>query len=119
MKFLIPLICLLPFFCSCNNKQAEPNSQVKFDKVKWQTKEGEAYPYRDDMLDDLISNITLKGLHYDSVISLLGRPERINDGHLYYRIFRREAGSITLGTKSFVIKLTADSTVEWRKIHGG
>lgn len=75
--------------------------------------------YRDDMLKDLIDSVNLKNISYDSLINKLGQPDRVNEGHLYYNISRKEIGAVTLGSKSFVIKLNADSTVEWRKIHGG
>lgn len=120
MKFVILLICFLPFLCACNNdKDATANTYVKFDKTKWQLKVGEAYPYRDEMLKDLIDSINLKNISYDSLINILGQPDRVNEGHLYYNLSRKEIGVVTLGTKSFVIKLKPDSTVEWRKIHGG
>ena len=119
MKPVIFLVSFISLICSCNNKKADTNSQVKFDNVKWQTKEADAYPYRDEMLDDLIDSVTLKGIPYDSLINILGQPDRVNEGHLYYNVSRKEMGVITLGTKTFVIKLKPDSTVEWRKIHGG
>lgn len=119
MKFVICLISFLSLICGCNNKKADANSQLKFDKVKWQTKEDEAYPYRNKMLDDLIDSVNLKGIQYDSLINILGQPDRVNDGHLYYNISRNEIGVVTLSTKTFVIKLNPDSTVQWRKIHGG
>lgn len=120
MKFIILLISLLTCIYACNNKKdAGTTTQVKFDKIKWQTKDGDAYPYRNDMLDNLIDSVTLKGLRHDSLINLLGQPDRIDNGHLFYSIHRKELGGVTLGTKTFVIKLTPDSTVEWRKIHGG
>ena len=119
MKFAICLISFLSLLCSCNSKKADTNSHLKFDKVKWQTKEDEAYPYRNKMLDDLIDSVNLKGIQYDSLINILGQPDRVNDSHLYYNISRNEIGVVTLSTKTFVIKLKPDSTVEWRKIHGG
>ena len=119
MKSVIFLISFLSLICSCNNKKADTNNHVKFDKVKWQTKEADAYPYRGEMLDNLIDNVNLKGIPYDSLINILGQPDRVNEGHLYYNIYNKEMFAITLGTKSFVIKLKPDSTVEWRKIYGG
>lgn len=119
MKFVIFLLSFLSLLCSCNNKKADANSQVKFDKVKWQTKDGDAYPYRDAMLDNLIDSVNLKRIPYDSLINILGQPDRVNEGHLYYNISGKKVGVFTFGTKSFVIKLKPDSTVEWRKIYGG
>lgn len=120
MKIVIFLLSFLPFIFSCSNKKdKDPSVQVKFDKLKWQAKEGDIYPYRDEMLNNLIDSVTLKGLHHDSIINLLGHPDKINEGHLYYNVSRKNLGDVTLGTKTFVIKLKSDSTVEWRKIHGG
>ena len=119
MKCCMLLVCILPFIGACNNdKDASLETYTKFDKAKWQLKEGEAYPYRSDMLKDLIDSVDLKNISFDSLINILGRPDRVNEGHLYYNISRKEMGIVTLGTKSFVIKLKTDSTVEWRKIHG-
>ena len=120
MKFIIFLVSFLPFICACNpDKDAGTTNHVKFDKIKWQTKDSGGYAYRNNMLDDLIDSVTLKGLRHDSLISLLGQPDRIDNGHLFYNIHRKEIVSFTLSTKTFVIKLIQDSTVEWRKIHGG
>ncbi len=119
MKFVICLIFFFSLICACNNKKTDANSQLKFDKVKWQIKEDADFPYRDEMLDDLINNVTLKGLKIDSVIALLGQPDHIDNGHLFYPISQKRIGGFPLSTKTFVIKLTKDSTVEWRKIHGG
>ncbi len=122
MKILIFFISVLTFITSCDNKKKEDvsaTSHKNFDKVQWQAKEGEAYPYRDELLQNLIDSVNLKNIPYDSIINILGQPDRVNEGHLYYNISRKEMGAVTLGTKSFVIKLKADSTVEWRKVHGG
>jgi hypothetical protein len=120
MKFIIFLVSLLPFIGACNNdRDAAAETYVKFDKTKWQSKEGEAFPYRDDMLKDLIDSVDLKNISYDSLINILGQPDRVNEGHLYYNVYKKEIGFVTLGTKAFVIKLKPDSTVEWRKIYGG
>ena len=120
MKFLILFISLSSFIYACNQKkETAVSSEVKFDKEKWLTKDGQAYPYRNDMLGNLIDNVTLKGIRYDSLINILGQPDRIDNGHLFYNIYRKEVVGFTLGTKTFVIKLTQDSIVEWRKIHGG
>ena len=120
MKFLILFISLSSFIYACNQKkETAVSTEVKFDKEKWLTKDGQAYPYRNDMLGNLIDSVTLKGIRYDSLINILGQPDRIDNGHLFYNIYRKEVVGFTLGTKTFVIKLNPDSTVEWRKIHGG
>jgi len=80
-------------------------------------KEADDYPYRNAMLDDLIKNVTLKGLKRDSLLSLLGTPTRIDSAYLFYTISQPHVGGMTISNKSLVIKLAQDSTVEWRKIH--
>ena len=42
------------------------------------------YLYRNEMLKDLISNHSLKGLKKDELIDLLGQPDRIDSGYLFY-----------------------------------
>ena len=113
------LILLLLFGWGCKHKsEAGLEDLQKFDKEKWATREGRHYPYRNAMLNDLIANVKLHGLKKDSLIELLGEPDRCNEGHLYYTIRQPYLGNLVpLYTKSLVIKLTKDSTVEWRKIH--
>ena len=89
----------------------------KFDKTKWSTRDEQDYPYRDNMLNDLMTNQRLHGLKRDSLINLLGAPDRLDSSYLFYRIAQERVGSFPIHTKTLVIKLTKDSTVEWRKIH--
>ncbi len=122
MKFIIFFILLLSSIYGCNDtikhKQWDENiSREKFDKTKWSIKDATDYPYRDKMLNDLITNEKLKGLKKKEVIDLLGRPDRIDSSYLFYRIAQQRIGFFPLHTKTLVIKLTKDSTVEWRKIH--
>lgn len=114
MKLFILFIAFFSCTSSCNNKQPE---KLNFDKTKWQTKTDDTYPYRDKMLDDLIKNVTLKGLKKNELLDLLGPPTRTDADHLFYTIKQPKLGFITVSNKSLVIKLTKDSTVEWRKIH--
>jgi hypothetical protein len=115
----IILFSALTCFLACGNKKEKAaGSNVKFDKTKWQTRDGAAYPYREAMIQYLIDSVQLKNISYDSLIKILGVPDRVNEGHLYYDVSKKQAGAVTLGTKAFVIKLKPDSTVEWRKTYG-
>lgn len=80
---------------------------------------GQYLPYRNNMLNDLVYNQQLKGLKYNTVIDMLGQPNRTDNGHLFYTIDKKYFGNtaVILHTKTLVIKLGKDSTVEWRKIH--
>lgn len=119
-------ILLLSLYClACNNTREEKSdkadsgtkTEIKFDKTKWRTKDGRDYPYRNDMLEDLMNNQNLKGLKRDEVIVLLGQPDRIDSSYLFYMIAQKRIEFFPLHTKTLVIKLAKDSTVEWRKIH--
>ena len=87
--------------------------------MKWATTYGAEYPYRDNMLSDLINNYKLTGLKKNEVLNLLGQPNRSGSGYLFYTIIYKYRGNIPVPvhTKTLVIKLARDSTVEWGKIH--
>ncbi|MGN6531995.1 MAG: hypothetical protein ACTHK0_09605 [Ginsengibacter sp.] len=79
---------------------------------------GTEYPYRNRMVKDLIANQSLKGLKKEDVISLLGEPTRTDSSYLFYMVDQTLfANFFPLHTKTLVIKIGKDSTVEWRKIH--
>jgi hypothetical protein len=51
------------------------NSDVKFDKVKWDSVgDLQSHPWREDMLNDLITHHQIKGLTYKQLIDSLGEP---------------------------------------------
>lgn len=121
--FIIPFL----FFCfACNTEQKETSDQenleikteITFDKTKWMTMDGKDYPYRDQMLNDIVYNDTVRGLTKNEIITLLGEPDRINEGHLYYMITQKRILFWPLKTKTLVIKLFDESTIDWIKIHG-
>jgi hypothetical protein len=109
----------------CNRAQEESTvvdmsataTEVKFDKTKWGTKEGSDYPYRELMLQDIVYNDTIRELTKDELLELLGEPDRSNEGHLYYMISQKKLGFWPIKTKTLVIKLFEDNTIEWLKIH--
>jgi hypothetical protein len=115
---IINLLLLVMLCCvGCKSKKQEITGE-KFDKARWAIRDGKHYPYRDKMLHDLITNYKLHGLKQDSIINLLGQPNREDNGHLFYTVDQSFiANAWPLHTKTLVIKFTKDSTVEWRKIH--
>lgn len=123
LKLLITLLLLCSLACK-TDKEGQSNIEeykteipVTFDKTKWSVKEGMNYPYRDQMLNDVVYNDTIRSLDKNEILELLGEPDRINDGHLYYMITQKRFGVWPLKTKTMVIKLSED-TIEWIKIHG-
>ena len=96
--------------------EVKPENEMVFDKEKWVTKKGKDYPYRDRMLDDVVYNDTIRTLNKGQVIELLGEPDYKKEGHLYYRITESRLGSWTMKTKTMVIKLRENDSIEWIKI---
>ncbi len=91
--------------------------EIPFDHGKWITKEGNAYPYRSGMLNHVVYNDTIRSLNKDEILDFLGKPDREQDNHLYYLIERTSLGPWTLHTRTMVIKINPDNTVDWIKIH--
>jgi outer membrane protein assembly factor BamE (lipoprotein component of BamABCDE complex) len=111
----ILLIVLLPMY-ACKS-ESKVQQVERFDKAKWSIRDGKQFPFREQMLDDLIANQKLKGLKKQEVLDLLGEPSRVDSNYLFYNIKREYfADLIVLRSKTLVIKLMND-TVEWRKIH--
>ena len=122
-RLYIALFLLCCFSCN-NDKDVKSTplergeeAEIQFDKSKWSSKEDLDYPYRDQMLNDLLYNDTVRSLSKDETLYLLGEPDRINDGYHYYMIAQKRLGSWPLHTKSLVIKFSNDSTIAWIKIH--
>src|ERR1700761_3763887 len=107
------------FFVSCNSH----GFQSKFDRKKWGTKEDWDYPYRDEMLEDLIKHHQLKGLSIRRLEDSLGYLENFTDtDSLYYQVLMDFGSDIDpVHTKYLTFKLNKDSIVtdfsvkEWEK----
>ena len=111
MKFIIfvSILCCVAFSCS-NHKAASANE--KFDKIRWQTKEGSGYPFRENMLNDLITNYKLSGLRKSELLDLLGAPTRTDSSFLFYTVKNPHLGAFTFSNKSLVIKQRQYSRME-------
>ncbi len=120
MRFLILILLLGSFSCITEADSGAEGTAVEmtFDQTKWRVKEEGAYPYRAQMLHDIVYNDTVRSLNRAEILALLGAPDRTQEGHLYYEVSRSRMGAWTLTAKTLVIKFSADSTVEWIKIHG-
>jgi len=119
MKIILFVISFLSIF-SCNDnvqRQSINNPRHKFDKTKWVKKDNDDYPYREEMLSDLVTNDTLKGLKKEEVIQLLGQPDRSDSNYLFYNVAQQRIGIFPIHTTTLVIKFNKDNIVEWRKIH--
>jgi hypothetical protein len=123
VKLLFILILIACLACNTDKKNRsesmgnDTESEISFNKEKWSEKIGPDYPYRDQMLNDLVYNDTIRELNKDEIIELLGQPDKINEGHLYYLVTKKSLGPWPLHTKNMVIKLSEDNSIEWIKIH--
>ncbi|MEO8239350.1 MAG: hypothetical protein ABI576_14700 [Flavobacterium sp.] len=86
MKKLFLLIVVFLIFNACHI-----NGQQKFDKERWQIKKEGNFLYRNEMLDDLVANVQLKGLSRNELIGLLGESENMqsSDKELFYPIIQK------------------------------
>ena len=128
IKFKALVILLLVFIvnnsvianeATKNINDASTNAVV-FDKDKWLEHQGDYYPFRDEMLESILYTDLVRSLDKSEIINLLGEPTyyRENKNFLYYLIKKKTLlGIWTLHTKTLVVKLKDDKTVEWIKIH--
>jgi hypothetical protein len=108
---------------ACNSEVSDSNpekvdTQIAFEKGKWNKKIDGTYPYRHQMLDDILYQDTIRKLTRQEVLNLLGEPERVNGDYLYYLISQNKIGLWPIQTKTLVIKFADEERVEWIKLHG-
>ena len=95
------------------------NSQVKFDKIKWTTKEyPEAPPeQRERMIKDLTTNYKLVGMSRMKVIDLLGEPDGTDDSTFFYDITVDYGSDIDpVAGKNLELYFNSDSVVNSVKV---
>ena len=124
INLLLALLLSCTIACQSGSEQAsdtavnESSTATSFDSEKWQLKEGKDYPYRESMTHYVLYDETFRTLKKAEILELLGAPDRENEGHLYYMISQKRLGLWPLSTKTLVIKLTDDFSIEWIKMHG-
>lgn len=124
MKIIIIFLLFFCFACISDNKNysidsPKPESEMVFNKEKWRNQEGENYPYRDMMVNDVVYNDTIRNLTKNEILDLLGEASyyREDKNFLHYTITRTQLGFWTLHTKTMVIKFSDSNTIDWIKIH--
>jgi hypothetical protein len=117
LRFFIPFLAFCFFACNSEKGETTPETSTTFDKALWSVKEGQDYPYRDAMLNDLMNDDSIRSLSQTEIRELLGEPDRINEGYIYYTIAQKRLGMWPLNTKTLVIKFSDATTIEWMKIH--
>lgn len=107
------LLLLLFLFSACSNNGETSKPDITFERTKWDAKDGSAYLYRVQMINDLIKNYRWPGVKKDSVVKLLGEPDEIEeDTFLLYHYKQKYLGTLPMFSESLIFELTADSTVK-------
>lgn len=121
-QYFLPFILVL--FVGCNSSPENPESNqppesltVSFDPVKWKIQKEGDYPYREEMLDDLVESRQLKNLSIEEVLELLGPPTRTDSSYLFYQVEQTRLFMWPLHTTTLVIKLSGDSSENKVMIH--
>ena len=80
LKRVLLLSCLLLLaVAGCKEKP-------KFNRDRWYAGDGLDFPYRDEMVPDLLDSKMLIGLHYPRVVGLLHRPQGKTPTGIYYEV---------------------------------
>ena len=117
------LVMYITSMFACKLSSPKP---IKFDRAKWLDREDlRSYPYRDDMLTDLIKHHQIKGLTRKQLVDSLGEGENYEDSKdsLYYDIIVNYGYLDPKSGKYLVIGFDRDSianyfkVVEWKNRH--
>lgn len=114
--FIIVIILIISIFNSCVDKNE------KFDKIKWNKREDGFYLNRESMVEDLAKNYLKKGTKYIRIISLLGKPQNLNEEEentISYELMTDFGWDIDpVEVKTLKIRISKDSTlVNWKIEH--
>ena len=69
------------------------------------------------MVSEIMSDLRFRKMKRDELRQTLGEPDRVDSNYLFYTVDQQFLGPLPLHTKTLVIKMYPDSTVEWMKIH--
>ena len=95
---------------SCSNKQS-------FNRQLWSDGNGIEFPYRNNMLDDLLAKRQLKGQKLKQVTDTLGSPDEQKPGRIGYDIEIVYKGFPPSYVKKLYIHFNADSVVTRTEVY--
>lgn len=117
IRFQLILLSLLVVSCS--------KKEIKFNKTGWNKGADHVYEYRELMVNDLAQNHLRKGMCYQELVDLLGKPGQpyFKKGfQLSYQIMEDYGWDIDpVETKTLIFDMTSDSLVKdfriehWKK----
>ena len=89
---------------------------MKFDQSKWNVSVDGFYKYRESMINDLMNYHLKKGMTYNQLTELIGKPENISnlkDNTIGFTIMEDYGTDIDpVETKILLVALTTDSLVK-------
>jgi hypothetical protein len=112
LKIIFILFFIIPIIQTCNR-------DFHFVKTRWLEKKDSVYPYRDVMIDDLVTNYELTGLTYQQLKDLLGQPDSLSDknNEVVYEIkIEYDIDIDPVYTKKLIFEFSPDSIVRGFKI---
>ncbi|NUY79563.1 hypothetical protein HUK80_01550 [Flavobacterium sp. MAH-1] len=122
IKIVVLLLCMSVLACKNDNhenaSETKSETEIGFDSAKWKTRQGQEFPYRAQMLDDLVQSKKLKGLKKSEVLNLLGEPTRTDKNYMFYEVNRDKIEFFTLRAKTLVLRFSPEDMVEAVLIHG-
>ena len=89
---------------------------TKFTREDWDYGDGLEFPFRSNMVDDLVKNQKIKGLRYQEVIHLLHRPQLSSTTEMVYDIEEYNKPKKPRYVKKLILSLK-DSVVIDAKIY--
>ena len=113
---LISVLLVLVLLTAC--RHSSPNNgpaNTRFDARLWAVKEGDDYPYRKAMLQDVALPPRWRGLSTAEVMQQLGQPNKMDSAAMVYHVEQKRLGFFPLHLTALVFKL--DSTGHVKSTH--
>ena len=110
-------LTLFVLFVVLSSCKTDTTTDTTFDKALWSVKQDKDYPHRPAMFNDVLYNDTIRTLNKTEIIGLLGKPDRSNEGYIYYMIEQKRLGFWPLHSKFLVVKFKDNDSIDWIKIH--
>lgn len=115
------LFALLGCTACGGNKDEARQPDIPFDKQKWAAKTAEGkFPYRKQMINDVMNNYKWTGITKDSLIRMLGQPDEREGSDLMYTYDKQPMlGGIGTAIESIVFEMAGDTVKLARYSDGG
>lgn len=104
-KAFLLVLWTIALFAACQ-------SDIEFESAKWKVRKDDNYPYRAEMLNNLVKNQSLIGTHYSKIEQLLGVPQYQDSSLMSYQVVHDYGRDIDpIYTKYLTLLISKDSIV--------